>query len=50
LDLLRGQDGPVTRGQVERAWHDTGQRLRCLQSLLDDGLVTTREDDTYALP
>ena len=50
MDVLRGQDGPATRAQLDAAWHDEEQRDRCLRSLLTDGLVTPRDDGTYALP
>ena len=40
LDVLRGNDSPVTRGQLDVAWlTDTAQRDRALDSLLVDGLV-----------
>ena len=40
LDVLRGNDSPVTRAQLDVAWlTDTAQRDRALDSLLVDGLV-----------
>jgi A/G-specific adenine glycosylase len=50
MDVLRGQDGPATRAQLDGAWHEAEQRDRCLESLLADGLASRRPDGTYALP
>ncbi len=50
LDVLRGNDSPVTRAELDLAWlTDTGQRDRALASLLDDGLVTKTRDGRFAL-
>lgn len=50
LDVLRDNDSPVTRAQLDVAWlTDTAQRDRALFSLLDDGLVTQTADGRFAL-
>lgn len=50
LDVLRGNDSPVTRAQLDVAWlTDTAQRDRALFSLLADGLVTQTADGRFAL-
>jgi A/G-specific adenine glycosylase len=50
LDVLRGNDSPVTRAQLDVAWlTDTAQRDRALDSLLVDGLVEQTGDGRFAL-
>ena len=50
LDVLRANDSPVTRAQLDVAWlTDTQQRDRALDSLLVDGLVTQTLDGRFAL-
>ena len=50
LDVLRGNNSPVTRGQLDLAWlTDTTQRDRALDSLLVDGLVEQTADGRFAL-
>jgi A/G-specific adenine glycosylase len=50
LDVLRGNDSPVTRAQLDVAWlTDSAQRDRALDSLLVDGLVEQTGDGRYAL-
>lgn len=50
LDVLRDNDSPVSRAQLDVAWlTDTAQRDRALFSLLDDGLVTQTADGRFAL-
>jgi A/G-specific adenine glycosylase len=50
LDVLRGNDLPVTRDQLDIVWlRDTVQRDRALQSLLADGLVAKTSDGRFAL-
>jgi len=50
LDVLRANDVPVSRQQLEVAWlTDTDQRDRALASLLADGLVEQTPDGRYAL-
>jgi len=51
LDVLRGNDFPVTRAELDVAWlADTAQRDRALDSLLVDGLVEQTADGRFALP
>jgi A/G-specific adenine glycosylase len=51
LDILRLNDFPVTRSQLDVAWlTDAQQRDRALESLLADGLVTRTSDGLFALP
>jgi A/G-specific adenine glycosylase len=50
LDVLRGNDSPVTRAELDVAWStDTAQRDRALDSLLVDGLVEQTTDGRFAL-
>ncbi|MDT5350630.1 MAG: A/G-specific adenine glycosylase [Mycobacterium sp.] len=50
LDVLRDNDSPVTRAQLDVAWlADIAQRNRALYSLLDDGLITQTDDGRFAL-
>ncbi|MDG4665299.1 A/G-specific adenine glycosylase [Mycobacterium sp. 236(2023)] len=50
LDVLRGNDAPVTRAELDLAWTtDTAQRDRALGSLLVDGLVEQTADGRFAL-
>ena len=50
LDVLRGNNYPVTRAQLDVAWlTDTAQRDRALDSLLVDGLVEQTADGRFAL-
>jgi A/G-specific adenine glycosylase len=50
LDVLRGNDSPVTRAQLDVAWlSDSAQRDRALDSLLVDGLIEQTADGRFAL-
>ena len=50
LDVLRASTGPVMRAELDVVWlTDTGQRDRCLDSLLIDGLVEQTSDGRFAL-
>lgn len=50
LDVLRANDSPVNRAELDVAWlTDTAQRDRALYSLLADGLVTQTRDGRFAL-
>src|SRR6476619_3810593 len=50
LDVLRGNNSPVTREQLDVAWlTDNAQRDRALDSLLVDGLVEQTTDGRFAL-
>jgi A/G-specific adenine glycosylase len=50
LDVLRGTDGPVDKAQLDIVWSEAGQRDRCLDSLLVDGLVEQIASGLFALP
>ena len=50
LAVLRDSDGPVHGSRLDAAWADSGQRIRCLAGLLDDGLAVRVGPDTVALP
>jgi A/G-specific adenine glycosylase len=50
LDVLRGTEGPVEKARLDLVWHDGGQRDRCLDSLLVDGLLEQTRDGLFALP
>lgn len=49
LAVLRDSTEPVPKAALDAAWDDETQRERCLDSLLDDGLVTLRDDGTFSL-
>jgi A/G-specific adenine glycosylase len=50
LDVLRGNENPVTRAELDVVWlTDTAQRDRALDSLLVDGLVEQTIDGRFAL-
>jgi A/G-specific adenine glycosylase len=50
LDVLRDNDSPVARAELDVAWlADTAQRDRALDSLLVDGLVEQTADGRFAL-
>jgi A/G-specific adenine glycosylase len=50
LDVLRNNNSPVSRAQLDVAWlTDTAQRDRALDSLLVDGLVEQTADGRFAL-
>ena len=50
LAMLRESEASVPRSRLESAWHDAVQRDRCLQSLVDDGLLVPAPGDGFALP
>jgi A/G-specific adenine glycosylase len=50
LAVLRDSAGPVHRSSLDAVWPSAGQRERCLQWLVDDGLVASVGPDSYALP
>lgn len=50
MDVLRDTPGPVRRRQLDAVWADAGQRDRCLDSLLTDGLVEQTPAGLFALP
>jgi A/G-specific adenine glycosylase len=49
MALLRDSDGPVHRHRLAAAWPDPAQRERCLQTLVDDGLIVQAAADSYML-
>jgi A/G-specific adenine glycosylase len=50
LDVLRANDSPVTRAELDVAWPvSTAQRDRALDSLLVDGLVEQTRDGRFGL-
>jgi A/G-specific adenine glycosylase len=50
LDVLRGTESAVPKVALDGAWSRAGQRDRCLDSLLADGLVEQTADGRFALP
>ena len=50
LAVLRDSEGPVHRSALDATWSDEAQRVRCLASLVADGLVVHAGPETYALP
>ncbi|MEU4801091.1 A/G-specific adenine glycosylase [Actinosynnema sp. NPDC023587] len=50
LDVLRGTAEPVAKTRLDVVWSDAGQRDRCLDSLLVDGLVEQTDAGLFALP
>jgi len=48
MAVLRDSDGPVHRSSLELAWPEPEQRERCLQTLVDDGLIA-EEHGSYRL-
>jgi A/G-specific adenine glycosylase len=50
LDVLRDTSTPVAKAALDIVWSDAGQRDRCLDSLLTDGLVEQTTDGLFALP
>jgi A/G-specific adenine glycosylase len=50
LAVLREADGPVHVSRLEATWTIDDQRRRCLDSLVEDGLVAPVAERMYALP
>jgi A/G-specific adenine glycosylase len=50
LAVARDSDGPVHRSRLDAVWSDEPQRVRCLASLVSDGLLVHAGPDAYALP
>jgi A/G-specific adenine glycosylase len=50
LAVLRDAPEPVHQSRLDTVWTNDDQRVRCLLSLVDDGLVAQLSDQTYALP
>ena len=49
MAVLRDSDGPVHRSRLTAAWPDPEQRERCLQTLVDDGLIAQAAADSFVL-
>lgn len=49
LAVLRESADPVPKSDLDLAWDDLAQRERCLDSLIDDGLVTPLPDGHFTL-
>lgn len=50
MAVVRDADHPVLTSALDAAWPDPAQRERCLDSLLDDGLLDLTEDGRFTLP
>lgn len=50
LDVLRGTSEAVPKAKLDVVWSDAGQRDKCLDSLLVDGLVEQTASGLFALP
>ncbi len=50
LSVLRESPGPVGAARLAQAWPDEPQRLRCLDSLVSDGLVEPLPRSRFRLP
>jgi A/G-specific adenine glycosylase len=50
LALLRAAAGPVSATDLAQVWTGDSQRMRCLDSLVADGLVEPLAGDRYRLP
>jgi A/G-specific adenine glycosylase len=50
LAILRASDAPVERSALDAVPAEPGQRERCLDSLVADGLVEPLEDGFFRLP
>ena len=48
--MARDSEGPVHRSRLDATWPEEAQRLRCLATLVEDGLLSQVSPDTYALP
>lgn len=50
MAVARDAAEPVTKPALDAAWPDATQRERCLDSLLDDGLLDLTDDGRFTLP
>ncbi|MBO0840107.1 MAG: A/G-specific adenine glycosylase [Sciscionella sp.] len=50
LDVLRDNENPVPKAALDVVWPIAGQREKCLDSLLVDGLVEQTDGGLFALP
>ena len=48
-DEKKRQNQNMFRTRLDAVWPDAAQRARCLEGLLDDGLVRLVVEDRYAL-
>lgn len=49
LAAVRDADGPVALSTLVATWSEESQRVRCLRSLVDDGLLTQAGPRSYTL-
>lgn len=49
LAVLREAEDRVPKEALDQVWEEESQRERCLDSLLDDGLVVVHDDGTFSL-
>jgi len=50
MAVVRDSDRPVDKRALDVVWPDSAQRERCLDSLLDDGLLDLTSDGRFGLP
>jgi A/G-specific adenine glycosylase len=50
LEVLRDAHEPVHRSRLDAVWSNEEQRIRCLGSLVEDGLVARLSEDMFTLP
>jgi A/G-specific adenine glycosylase len=50
MAVLREAEGSLARQRLDAVWPEPVQRERALQSLLDDGLVVSADEDRFAFP
>lgn len=50
LAVVRDATEPVPKADLDAAWPDAAQRERCVDSLLDDGLLDLTADGRFTLP
>lgn len=50
MAVVRDAPGPVEKAALDAVWPDAAQRERCLDSLLDDGLLDLTPDARFRLP
>jgi A/G-specific adenine glycosylase len=48
--VLRDSEGPVHRSRLDDVWPTVAQRERCLEWLVQDGLVARASEESYVLP
>lgn len=50
MAVVRDAVEPVAKAALDQTWPDASQRERCLDSLLDDGLLDLTDDGRFTLP